>query len=226
MNNAILIVDDDQSIRELVRFHVIREGYQAYEAADGMEASELLSKHSIQLAIVDVMMPGKNGWELCQEIREDYNIPIILLTARGELSDKEKGFSLGTDDYVVKPFEIRELLFRIKALMRRYQLQSNAVIRLNETVIDRNSYVVKAAGSSMQLPLKEFELLSQLAQFPGRIFTRDELLQIIWGSDFEGDARTIDVHIKRLRERFADRADDFVITTVRGLGYKLEVSES
>ncbi|MET3292907.1 UNVERIFIED_CONTAM: two-component system OmpR family response regulator [Brevibacillus sp. OAP136] len=222
MRISILVVDDDPHIRELLRFFLTKEGYRVQAAADGEEATRLLMEEQIHLAVVDVMLPGKGGWELCKEIREYYDIPVILLTAKGTVKDKEKGFLAGTDDYVTKPFEPAELLFRIKALLRRYQMVSRNVISINGTVIDRNSYVVRVGEEQMHLPLKEFELLAQLASFPDRIFTREQLLEQIWGADYAGGSRTIDVHIKRLRERF-DQYGDFTIATVRGLGYKLEV---
>ncbi|MBS4196990.1 response regulator transcription factor [Lederbergia citri] len=223
MHTPILIVDDDPHIRELLRLYLQNERFAVVEAADGTEASKLLETEQINLAIVDVMMPGKNGWELCEEIRKYYDIPVILLTARGEMEDKAKGFLSGTDDYVLKPFEPEELLFRIRALLRRYQMVSDNIITMNETVIDRNNFEVKIGGRSIILPLKEFQLLAQLASQPDRMYTRDQLIQLIWGMDFEGDCRTVDVHIKRLRERFRDVTDDFQIITIRGLGYKLEV---
>ncbi len=169
------------------------------------------------------MMPHKDGYEVCEEIRSYYDFPIILLTAKDQLEDKEKGFLAGTDDYVTKPFEPKELIFRIKALLRRYEVVNEKMIVLNNTSIDRKSYEVHCSGRLLILPMKEFELLAQLASYPGRIFTREELIHLIWGADFNGDNRTIDVHVKRLRERFG-HTDDFVITTVRGVGYKLEVT--
>ncbi|MEH7453369.1 response regulator transcription factor [Gottfriedia acidiceleris] len=220
----ILIVDDDSHIRELLKMYLQTEGYTTFEAANGDEASTLLEQQQINLAIVDIMMPGKDGYQLCEEIREYYDFPVILLTAKSELSDKEKGFAVGTDDYLTKPFEPKEILFRIKALLRRYNMISAQKIKLNETVIDRKSYEVYCNGKLLMLPMKEFELLSQLASYPDRIFTRDELIQLIWGADFEGDDRTINVHIKRLRERFSSLTNDFSIKTVRGVGYKLEVT--
>lgn len=223
MRIHVLVADDDPHIRELLRFIFRKEGYVLFEAEDGEQALRLLETEQVHLAVVDVMMPAKNGWELCQEIRRDYDIPVMMLTAKGELEDKEKGFLSGTDDYLVKPFEPKELLFRIRALLRRYQIVSAEQIKLGNTVIDRKSYEVKIDGESVVIPLKEFELLAQLASQPGRIFTREQLIQLIWGADYEGGSRTIDVHIKRLRERFGDRTDDFTISTVRGLGYKLEV---
>ncbi|MEY9093890.1 response regulator transcription factor [Paenibacillus sp. RC84] len=223
MKTHLLIADDDAHIRELLQFIFKKENYLVSEAADGEEAAALLEREQIHLAVIDVMMPGKNGLELCEEIRSYYDIPVILLTAKGELEDKEKGYLSGTDDYLVKPFEPKELLFRVKALLRRYQLVSSDAIALNRTVIDRKSYEIHMDGEIYVIPLKEFELLAQLASQPGRIFTREQLLKLVWGADYEGGSRTIDVHIKRLRERFHEKTSDFVLTTVRGLGYKLEV---
>jgi len=225
VKTTILIADDDPHIRELLRFYLRKELYTVLEAADGAEALRILESEHVQLAVVDVMMPVMDGWELCRHIREYANIPIIMLTAKGEINDKEIAFRAGTDDYLVKPFEPKELLFRIKALLRRYQTVSSKRIRMRDTVIDRTSYEVRVGGEAVALPLKEFELLAQLAAFPNMTFTREQLLDAIWGADFDGDSRTIDVHIKRLRERFHGRTDDFTITTVRGLGYKLEVQD-
>ncbi|NOV04685.1 response regulator [Paenibacillus sp. LMG 31457] len=224
MITQILVADDDAHIRELLRFVFSKEGYKVFEAADGEQASELMIHEQIHIAVVDVMMPNRDGLALCAEIREHYDIPVLLLTAKGELEDKERGFASGTDDYMVKPFEPKELLFRVRALLRRYQLVSSEKITLNQTVINLKSYEVTSQGQTMLLPLKEFQLLAQLASHPGRIFTREQLIQMLWGTDYQGDSRTIDVHIKRLRERFQDMTGDFILTTVRGLGYKLEVA--
>lgn len=219
----ILVADDDPHIRELLRHHLQLEGYTVWEAADGEEAWACLERETIHLAVVDIMMPNMNGYELCGNIRRHFDVPVIMLTAKDQLADKETGFAAGTDDYLTKPFEPKELLFRIKALLRRFQMISADKIQLGNTVIDRKSYEVQGHGKVLILPMKEFDLLSQLASYPDRTFTRDELIQLIWGTDFDGDERTVDVHIKRLRERFSDRADDFSIRTVRGVGYKLEV---
>lgn len=202
-----------------------RDGYLVTEAADGQEAKLRLKQHTVDLAVVDVMMPHVDGLELCQFIRENYDIPVILLTARQQLSDKEAGYLHGTDDYVTKPFEPEELLFRIKALFRRYSIASDDKIRLNSLVIDRRNYELQRGSEVLLLPVKEFELLAQLAQYPGRLFTRSELIELVWGMDYEGDERTVDVHIKRLRQRFQDDTADFIIRTVRGIGYKLEVAQ-
>ncbi|WP_425436684.1 response regulator transcription factor [Paenibacillus donghaensis] len=219
----MLVSDDDRHIRTLLKHVLTRDGYLVTEAADGQEAKLRLKQHTVDLAVVDVMMPHVDGLELCQFIRENYDIPVILLTARQQLSDKEAGYLHGTDDYVTKPFEPEELLFRIKALFRRYSIASDDKIRLNSLVIDRRNYELQRGSEVLLLPVKEFELLAQLAQYPGRLFTRSELIELVWGADYEGDERTVDVHIKRLRQRFQDDTADFIIRTVRGIGYKLEV---
>ncbi|ULO05038.1 response regulator transcription factor [Paenibacillus sp. 19GGS1-52] len=220
----ILITDDDAHIRTLLKHVLTRDGYLVIEAADGQEAIHKLKDNTVDLAVVDVMMPHVDGLELCQYIRETYDIPIILLTARQQLSDKEQGYLRGTDDYLTKPFEPEELLFRIKALFRRYSIASNDKIRLKSLVIDRKNYEINVGNEILLLPVKEFELLAQLAQYPGRLFSRSELIELVWGADYEGDERTVDVHIKRLRQRFLDYQDDFMIRTVRGIGYKVELS--
>ncbi|MFD2410641.1 response regulator transcription factor [Paenibacillus rhizoplanae] len=222
----ILVADDDVHIRTLLRHVLTREGYQAIEAGDGLEAAARMKEQTVDLAVVDVMMPHMDGLELCAYIRENYDIPVILLTARQQLSDKEQGYLHGTDDYVTKPFEPEELLFRIKALFRRYSIASDDRIRLNSLVIDRKNYEISDGTEVLLLPVKEFELLAQLAQYPGRLFTRGELIELVWGADYEGDERTVDVHIKRLRQRFSEYQNDFIIRTVRGIGYKVDMVNS
>jgi len=219
----LLITDDDTHHRSMLNHYMTRQGYRVLEAQDGEEAIEVLKEHSVDLAILDVMMPKIDGLSLCEYIRGSYDIPIILLTARDQLSDKEQGFLSGTDDYVTKPYELPELLFRVKALFRRYLIPSNGKIRLNGLVIDLQNHEVVDGDSVVLLPLKEFELLAQLAQYPGRLFSRDDLIRLVWGTDYVGDERTVDVHIKRLRQRFAGGEPHFAIHTVRGIGYKLEV---
>lgn len=221
--NDLLITDDDPNIRALVRYVLTREGYRMHEAQDGTEAVGILERLPIDLAIIDIMMPHMDGYELCEHIREHYDIPVIMLTAKDQLPDKAKGYLMGTDDYVTKPFEPEELLFRVKALFRRYHRVSSDLIRMNRIAIDRKNIEVSDGESVFILPMKEFELLAQLAQYPGRLFSRDELIRLVWGEDYEGDDRTVDVHVKRLRQRFSDYAEDFTIQTVRGIGYKIEV---
>ena len=218
---TILVVDDDAHIRELLRFYLQRDGYQVVQAEDGEEALGILLETDIHLAIVDIMMPKIDGYALCKDIREDYDIPVLMLTAKGELQDKEKAFDAGSDDYVVKPFEPKEILFRIKALLRRFNMTNDEVIQVGSLHINRRSYEVTANGKTFVLPLKEFELLSQLASFPNRIFTREQLIELVWGNQYEGNDRTVDVHIKRLRAHFCQTDYGIDIETVRGVGYKL-----
>ncbi len=216
-----LVVDDDPHIRELLRFHLQREGYKTVEAVDGQDALQLMEEEQVHIAIVDIMMPNVDGYQLCKKIRGLYDIPILMLTAKGEITDKEKAYLAGTDDYIVKPFEPKEVLFRMKALLRRFQMINEEQIYLGKTIINRKSYEVETDGKTIILPLKEFELLAQLASYPDRIFSREQLIDLVWGNDFIGNDRTVDVHIKRLRERFTADRFQFSIQTVRGLGYKL-----
>ncbi len=219
----ILIVDDDKNILKLVHIHLSEQGYTVFQATDGIEALGVLKKERCHLAVVDVMMPFMDGYSLTKEIRKQYNIPIILLTSKSQIEDKEQGFQAGTDDYLVKPFEPKELIFRIKALLRRYDHQPDeSVIRIGNTSINKKSYEVQIGDRTILLPLKEFELLYFLMVNPMQVFSRDHLIEQIWGLDYEGDERTVDVHIKRLRERFSKLTDDFQIKTVRGVGYSLE----
>ncbi|WP_143833155.1 response regulator transcription factor [Oceanobacillus timonensis] len=222
----ILIVDDDTHILRFVRIELEKEGFLVSEAKDGTEALAILKKTACDLAVVDVMMPFMDGFQLTKEIRKQYDIPIILLTAKGQIEDKEAGFLAGTDDYLVKPFEPRELSFRIHALLRRYQQENDTnIIRLGETVINLSSYEVKLGDKTLLLPLKEFELLALLATYPQHVFTRAQLIEKIWGMDYEGEERTVDVHVKRLRQRFSSENAAFSIKTVRGVGYCLEMAE-
>jgi two-component system, OmpR family, response regulator len=220
----ILLVDDDPYIRELVMVFLHQENYEVIEASNGSEALALMEKSKIDLAIIDVMMPEMDGWELCQEIRSYYDFPILMLTAKGETADKIKGFNLGVDDYLVKPFEPLELMARVKALLKRYKIISSNSIQIGDFTMNRTTHDVAINDKSYTLPLKEFELLFKLAADPGRTFTREQLIEDIWGLDFEGNERTLDVHINRLRERFSeDHQQIFRIRTIRGLGYRLEV---
>lgn len=217
--NRILIVDDDPNIRELVRKILQNGGFEAVEASDGRDALEKID--GCDCAVVDVMMPKMDGYQLIEKLRKYYeNLPVLMLTAKSGLQDKVRGFTLGADDYLTKPFEGDELLMRIKALLRRYKIESSQVIQIGKLTVDRNGFSVN--GES--IPMKEFELLFRLAGFPGRTFSRDNLIEEIWGSDFDGNERTLDVHIGRLRERFPEEKYGFKITTVRGLGYKIEVT--
>ncbi|CQR45960.1 Heme response regulator HssR [Paraliobacillus sp. PM-2] len=219
----ILIVDDDVHILQLVTINLTKAGYNVIKAKDGTDALAKLKQQKCDLAVIDIMMPFMDGYALTKEIRKKYDMPIILLTAKNQIEDKEEGFKSGTDDYLVKPFEPKELLFRIQALLRRSDKQDDeTIIRLGNTTINKNSYEVQIEQQTTLLPLKEFELLHYLASHPMQVFTRDQLIEQIWGLEYEGDERTVDVHIKRLRERFSKLTDDFQIKTVRGIGYLLE----
>ncbi|RYM05097.1 response regulator transcription factor [Sporolactobacillus sp. THM7-7] len=221
MNN-ILIVDDDPNIRELVSVFLENEGFSCIEAANGKQALAFLETRQIGLIVLDIMMPEMDGWAFCRTVRASYQIPILMLTAKGETMQKVKGFELGTDDYMVKPFEPIELVMRVKALLRRYQISASNSVQIGHLTLDKNSYEAKAGLKVFALPPKEFELLFMLAENAGRTFTRDDLIENIWGFGYEGDERTVDVHIKRLRERFRGQVFGFAIKTVRGLGYRLE----
>jgi two-component system, OmpR family, response regulator len=219
----ILIVDDDPHIRELLRLLLQNEGFEIREAGDGVEALALLESAKADLVILDIMMPNMDGWTLCRELREHYDLPLLMLTAKGETMQKIKGFELGTDDYLVKPFEPLELVVRVKALLKRYRIAASQTVQIGELLLNRKTYEISVGSNSLTLPLKEFELLFKLASYPGKTFSREQLIEQIWGYDYEGDERTVDVHIKRLRERFPEEVHSFRISTVRGLGYRLEV---
>ncbi|MGQ8875300.1 response regulator transcription factor [Paenibacillus sp. TSA_86.1] len=220
---TILVADDDANIRELVCLFLRNDGFETVEAVDGRQALTLYKERSIDLVVLDIMMPIMDGWALCRELRQmNADLPLLMLTARGETWEKVKGFELGTDDYLTKPFDPLELTVRVKALLKRYKIGSTHMIQFGNVTLDRQSYKVILGTEALTLPLKEFELLYKLAGTPGQVYTREQLIDQIWGLDYTGDDRTVDVHIKRLRERFATTSD-FQIETVRGLGYRLEV---
>ena len=174
------------------------------------------------MVILDVMMPNLDGWELCRRLRQSGDFPLLIITAKGETSQKIKGFQLGTDDYLVKPFEPAELVARVKALLKRYRIASSHTVQVGPLVMNRKTHELTVGGQSLTLPLKEFELLFKLASHAGQTLSRDQLIEDIWGYDFEGNERTLDVHINRLRERFPPDRHSFQITTIRGLGYRLD----
>jgi len=221
----LLIVDDDPHIRELLRVILTKEGFSVVEAADGEAAISSLEKNKIDLIILDIMMPNMDGWTFCREVRSYYSdtLPILMLTAKGETTQKVKGFDLGADDYLVKPFAPAELVVRVKALLKRYQITLSNQLEIGNVVINREYYKVFINSEAITLPLKEFELLFKLATHQNKTFSREQLIEDIWGFDYEGDERTVDVHINRLRQRFSHVDCPFKITTIRGLGYRLEV---
>lgn len=222
----VLIVDDDPHIRELIHIILSKEGLSIAEAADGKAALSLFETEKVDLIILDIMMPNMDGWAFCQEVRTYYSdtLPILMLTAKGETAQKVKGFDLGADDYLVKPFAAAELAARVKSLLKRFQITVSNRIEIGNVVIDRSSYTVSVGKEGITLPMKEFELLFKLATQPQKTFSREQLIEDIWGFDYEGDERTVDVHIKRLRQRFSQEDCLFKITTIRGLGYRLEVA--
>ncbi|MFA1740253.1 response regulator transcription factor [Lysinibacillus fusiformis] len=220
----ILVVDDDVHILQLVNIYLTREGFQVLRAENAQQALALLNRNLPDLAVVDVMMPGMDGFTLTETLTQDYDIPVLLLTAKGELEDKERGFLAGSDDYVVKPFEPKELLFRIAAILRRLDKKNQITIQVGQLVIDRRSFEVIIGEETLILPLKEFELLALLASRPNQVFTRSFIMEQVWGYDYNGDEQTLNTHVKRVRERL-NRFDTAVeIITVRGVGYKLEAT--
>ncbi|GAA6816863.1 response regulator transcription factor [Staphylococcus sp. 18_1_E_LY] len=217
-----LIVDDDAKILDYVSSYLEREGLHTITQLSAENALSYLETHSVDIGIVDIMMEGMNGFELCKLLKEDYEIPVIMLTARDALSDKERAYLTGTDDYVTKPFEIKELMFRIKAVLRRYNINTNSEITLNNLTINQPYLEIEVNGKTMNLPNKEFQLLFLLASNFKQVFNRDDLIEKIWGFDYEGDERTVDVHIKRLRKKLEQLNANVTIKTVRGLGYKVD----
>jgi len=219
----IMVVDDDRNIVQLVSIHLSREGYRVLNAYNAAEALEMLEKELPDLAVVDVMMPGMDGIELTRMLSRDYGIPVLLLTAKGELEDKSRGFLAGSEDYMVKPFEPRELLFRIAVILRRFDKEYQPVLQVGNVAIDRKRFEVSTGERSIVMPLKEFELLALLASRPNHVVERGAIMEQIWGYDYEGDDYTLNTHMTRLRERLIKLGANIEISTTRGVGYKLEV---
>lgn len=227
-NQKILIVDDDQNICELLRLYLAKEGYETLIAHDGEKALELFEQNKPNMVLLDVMMPRMDGWEVCRRIRAQANTPIIMLTAKGETFDKVLGLELGADDYVVKPFDSKEVVARIKAVLRRCNPEESGkegVIQFENLSLDMSRYELKVKGKVVEAPPKELELLAYLAGHPNRVFTRDQLLDEVWGFEYYGDSRTIDVHIKRLREKLEGASEQWCLKTVWGVGYKFEAKD-
>lgn len=224
----ILVVDDERKIRELIRLYLEQEGYRVTEAANGREALDRLERETYDLIILDLMMPDIDGWTVCREVRKNSNVPMIMLTARGDEIDRVLGLELGADDYVVKPFSPRELVARIKAVLRRTVQEEapNNILRYDGLTIDPDSRRVEVLGRPVSLTPREYDLLYFLAQSPGRVYTREQLLEHVWGYEFFGEVRTVDTHITRLREKLArvEGAPQY-ISTVWGVGYKFEVGK-
>ena len=226
-NQRVLVVDDDKNICELIRLYLEKEGFTVTLDHDGQTAVNLFKESSPAVVLLDVMLPKMDGFQVCREIRRISNIPIIMLTAKGETFDKVLGLELGADDYIVKPFENKELVARIKAVLRRYGQTDNAdkEIVYPSIVINLSNYELKINGKSIDIPPKELELLYFLATNPNKVFTREQLLETVWGFDYFGDSRTVDVHVKRLREKLDLAGPDQIwqLKTVWGVGYKFDV---
>lgn len=227
----ILIVDDDKNICELLRLYLVKEGFETQICYDGETAVVEFEKFGPDLVLLDVMMPRLDGWETCRKIRALSAVPIIMLTAKGETFDKVLGLELGADDYIVKPFDTKEVVARIKAVLRRTgqaakeSPENEKCIEYDNLSLDLSQYKLKVKGQTIEAPPKEMELLFFLASHPGRVFTRDQLLDEVWGFEYYGDSRTIDVHVKRLREKLEGASSEWCLKTVWGVGYKFEVNE-
>ena len=225
---TILIADDDANICELVRLYLEKEGFETVICFNGEKAMELFRGGNIDLAILDIMMPKMDGVSVCREIRKESKMPIIMLTAKGETFDKVLCLELGADDYVVKPFEGKELVARVKAVLRRTapvekEQEEEKIVSYDDITVNLSNYELILCGKSMDVPPKELELLYYLASHPNRVFTREQLLEDVWGFDYYGDSRTVDVHVKRLREKIEGINDKWQLKTVWSVGYKFEV---
>ena len=223
---TILIADDDANICELVRLYLEKEGFQTVISLNGERALEIFHEGGIDLAILDIMMPKKDGITVCQEIRKESKMPIIILTAKGETGDKVLCLDLGADDYIVKPFEGKELVARVKAVLRRFlpdDDNGDQAVSYENIEINLTNYELIIKGNSIDIPPKELELLYYLASHPNRVFTREQLLEDVWGFDYYGDSRTVDVHIKRIREKIEGISENWILKTVWSVGYKFEV---
>ncbi|MCD7887713.1 MAG: response regulator transcription factor [Clostridiales bacterium] len=221
----VLIVEDDSNIAQLLQLYLEKEGFETQVAEDGSKGLNLFHESSPDLVLLDIMLPGLDGWTVCKKIRETSKVPIIMMTAKGETVDKVNGLELGADDYIVKPFEMKEVLARIHAVLRRYGSKETAEKKLtfDKLVINMDSYELLVDGKRVDTPPKEMELLFHLASSPNRVFTRNQLLDEVWGFDYFGDSRTVDVHIKRLREKLEGVSPKWSLKTVWGVGYKFEL---
>ncbi len=228
MAKKALIIEDDANIRELMRLYLEKDGFEVYGAADGGNGLREFKRVEPDIVLLDIMLPVMDGWQVCREIRRESSTPIIMLTAKGETTDKISGLEMGADDYIVKPLEMKEVIARVHAVMRRYAPETVSAKRLtfDGLVIDMEAYDLTVAGKKVDTPPKEIELLYFLASNPNRVFTRSQLLDEVWGFDYFGDTRTIDVHVKRLREKLENVSDEWNLATVWGVGYKFELRKN
>ena len=226
MARKILVVEDDHNISDLIRMYLEKEGFEVQTVFDGGSAVETFRSWEPDMVLLDIMLPVMDGWAVCQKIREMSKTPIIMLTAKSEVFDKVTGLEMGADDYIVKPFEMKELIARINAVLRRTEIPTDTRKRLvfDKLIIDLDSYELIVDGKKVDTPPKELELLYHLASTPNRVYTRNQLLDEVWGFDYFGDSRTVDVHIKRLREKVENVSDQWALKTVWGVGYKFETT--
>lgn len=225
----ILIVDDDKNICELLRLYLEKEGFETVMAYDGEAAIKMVSSQKPNMVLLDIMLPKLDGWQVCREIRKTSSVPIIMITAKGETFDKVLGLELGADDYISKPFDTKEVVARIKAVLRRTAPDNNndvKEVRYDKLVINLTNYELIVDGVQIDTPPKELKLIYHLASNPNRVYTRDQLLDEVWGFDYYGDSRTVDVHVKRLREKLEGVSPSWSLKTVWGVGYKFEVKEN
>ena len=229
MSQKVLVVEDDINIAELLRLYLQKDGFEVSHAADGGKAVEMAKEIQPDLVLLDIMLPVMDGWQVCRELRKTMKMPIIMLTAKGETEDKVSGLEMGADDYIVKPFEVKELLARVHAVLRRTGddgKPKSKKLTFDKLVINLDSYELIVDGKKIDTPPKEMELLYHLAATPNRVYTRNQLLDEVWGFDYFGDSRTVDVHIKRLREKLEGVSDKWELKTVWGVGYKFEAEET
>ena len=229
MSQKVLVVEDDNNIAELLRLYLQKDGFEVSHAADGGKAVEMAKEIQPDLVLLDIMLPVMDGWQVCRELRKTMKMPIIMLTAKGETEDKVSGLEMGADDYIVKPFEVEELLARVHAVLRRTGddgKPKSKKLTFDKLVINLDSYELIVDGKKIDTPPKEMELLYHLAATPNRVYTRNQLLDEVWGFDYFGDSRTVDVHIKRLREKLEGVSDKWTLKTVWGVGYKFEAEET
>ena len=220
---SILVVEDDEILNKMIGVKLRQETYHVFAAFDGVQALDVLDREHIDLIISDIMMPNMDGYELIRELRDAaYTIPILIVTARNQMEDMEKGFQAGTDDYMIKPVNLKEMVLRVKALLRRSQIANEKKLIIGSTILDFDALTIKTKEDDFEMPPKEFYLLFKLLSNPNKIFTRQELMDELWGMDSEVDDRTVDSHIKKIRRKF-ERCVDFEIITIRGLGYKVKI---
>ena len=226
MGRNILVVEDDRNISDLIHMYLVKEEFDVRIAGDGGRAVEEFQREAPDLILLDIMLPVMDGWSVTAKVRETSKVPIIMLTAKSEVFDRIQGLEMGADDYIVKPFEMKELIARINAVLRRTEIPNDTSKRLtfDKLVVDLDSYELIVDGKKIDTPPKELELLYHLASTPNRVYTRNQLLDEVWGFDYFGDSRTVDVHIKRLREKVENISDQWALKTVWGVGYKFEVT--